>query len=80
MIALGLAGGHDQIVTLGLCIMKQVFQFPDLIAAQSNTAQVIPLDPNIGPQFPADVRQTVQRGREESQGLFFKMFHGVLPS
>ena len=78
MVALGLSGGHHQIIALILGIPEQIVQLPDLIAAQGHAAQVIPLDPDIGAQLPADIWQPVHGGGKQSQGLFFKMIHGNL--
>ena len=78
MVALGLTGGHDQIVPLVFRITQQIFQFSDFVTAQGNTAQIIPLDPNIGAQFPADIRQAVHGRRKQTQRLFFKMIHRII--
>ena len=78
VIALSLPGGHHQVVALVFRIPEQVFELADLVSAQGDAAQVVPLDPNIGPQLPAHVGQTVHGGREQPQRFFFKMVHGVL--
>ena len=77
MIALRLAGGHDEIIALRFGVIQQVFQFPDLVAAQCHAAQVIALDLHIGAQFFADVRQAIQRGREQAKRFFIKMIHDL---
>ena len=64
VVALSLSGRHDQIIPLFLGIGQQIFQLSDLVAAQSYTAQVIPLDPNIGPKLTADIGQSIKRCRK----------------
>ena len=78
VVALGLPRGHHQVKAHVFRIPEQVFELADLVAAQRHAAQVVPLDPHIGPQLPAHVGQAVHGGREQSQGFFFKMVHGVL--
>ena len=79
MIALRLTGCHDKIIPLRLCLMQQIFKLSDLVAAKGHAAQIIPFDPDIDAQLPADVRQSVQRRREQPQGLFFIIDHRFSP-
>ena len=75
MVALGLTGGHYQVVALLFGIVEQIFQLSDLVAAQGHTAEVIPLDPDVGAQSLAHVGKAIHGGGEQSQGLFFKVIH-----
>ena len=62
VVGLGSACGEDRVAALSLCLGQQILQLSDLVAAESNTAQVIPLDPDIFAVLGADVLQPVERG------------------
>ena len=60
MVGLGTAGGEHGVAALLLGVRQQVFQLADLVAAQSDAAQVIPLDPDALIVDAADVFQPVK--------------------
>ena len=64
VVALCLTGGHHQVIAFRLGICQQEFQLSYFVSAQCHTAQIVSLNPYVGTQFTADVRQTVKRGRE----------------
>ena len=60
MVGLGAASGEHGVTALLLRVRQQMFQLADLIAAQSDAAQVIPLDPDVLIVEAADVFQPVK--------------------
>ena len=67
MIGLGPAGGEHGVAALLLGVRQQIFQLADLVAAQSDAAQVIPLDPDALVVDPADIFQPVKGRRIHAQ-------------
>ena len=64
---LGPAGGEHGVAALLLGVRQQIFQLADLVAAQSDTAQVIPLDPDVFAVNAADIFQPVKGRRIHAQ-------------
>ena len=81
MVGLGAAGGEHHLGPLSLGLRQQKLQLPDLIAPQTNAGHVIPLDPDIGAQNPADILQLLNgRGQysERNSRKIVQTFHGFL--
>lgn len=67
VVRLSPAGGEHGVAALLPRVRQQVFQLADLIAAQSDAAQVIPLDPDVLAINAADVFQPVKGRRVHAQ-------------
>ena len=61
MVGLSAAGGEHGVAALLLSVCQQVFQLADLVAAQRDATQVVPLDPDVLVVDPADILQPVER-------------------
>ena len=81
VVGLGAAGGKHHLSPLGFGLSQQKLQFANLIAPQTDTGHIIPLDPHIGAQNPADVLQLLNgRGQygERNSRKIIQTFHGSL--
>ena len=67
VVGLSPAGGEHGVAALLLGVRQQIFQLADLVAAQSDAAQVIPLDPDALVVDPADIFQPVKGRRIHAQ-------------
>ena len=61
VVGLSAAGGEHGVAALLLSVCQQVFQLADLVAAQRDATQVVPLDPDVLVVDPADILQPVER-------------------